>query len=445
MRIHLIELKDHRLGIGPQHLNSLMLPILAVWSERMAWKAEVSFTDFAHVDYTKECDVVALSLYSYLAPQGYAVAQRFRDQGKLVIIGGPHTKGCIEEVKDHADVVVDRCSEGVWYKILKAIEMKELKPNTHPGLFVPSPEMTDIPSYVEIKPFYGKAKIPLLLSSLGCPHDCDFCSDWNSTYRKRDVDDVIEDIRNINASFFVFCDPNFGVNRRFTADLLRKMIPLKKKYMMETSLVWLLNDDYLELLRDSGCIGIQIGIESLTTTYKKNGSKHEDSLLPEIIAKIARIKKYIPGLQVNIVLGLDNDTDQTFSDVAELYRKSKIDTLVPFVVTPLPGTPFFDRMHAEGRIFETDWQYFNCSKLTITLKNFTVSRFYEQFINLHKELHSPLLIARKTISHLIQHRSLKMTAVLLVFLLIRFMNAHLYSIPDLWKAKARAEMSMQTL
>lgn len=444
MRIHLIELKDHRMGIGPQYLNSLMLPILAVWSERLGWKAEVSFTDITHVDETKECDVVALSLYSYLAPQGYELARKFRDQGKLVIIGGPHTKGCIEEVKNHADVIFDRCTEEVWAKVLKAIEKKEIKPNTHPGLFIPSPEMTDIPSYLQIKPFYGKAKIPLLLSSLGCPHDCDFCSDWNSTYRKRDVDDVVEDIRNITASFFVFCDPNFGVNRKFTTDLLRRIIPLKKKYMMETSLVWLLDDDYLELLRDSGCIGIQIGIESLTTTYKKNGIKHVKPMLEETIENIERIKKYIPGLQVNIVLGLDNDTEETFSAVAELYRRSKIDTLVPFVVTPLPGTPFFDRMRTEGRIFETDWQYFNCSKLTITLKHFTTSRFYDLFIDLHKKLHSPLLITRKIISHLRQHRDLKMATMLFVFLFIRFVNAYLYSIPDLWKAKARAEIKTQS-
>jgi radical SAM superfamily enzyme YgiQ (UPF0313 family) len=443
VRIYLIELKERRIGIGPQFLNSLMLPILAVWSERLGWQADVAFTDFTRVDCDKDCDVVALSLYSFLAPQGYEVAGRFRERGKVVIIGGPHTKGNMAEVKEHADLIFDRCNEAVWSQTLRGIEKKEITANTRPGRFVPSLEMREIPSYLEIKRFYGNARIPLLLSSLGCPHDCDFCSDWNSTYRKRDVDAVVEDVRNINESFFIFCDPNFGVNRKFTSELLRKMIPLKKKYMMETSLVWLLDDEYLKLLRDSGCIGIQIGVESLTTRYKKNGVKHAKPILEETIENIQQIKKYIPALQVNIVLGFDNDTEETFREVAELYRRSKIDTLVPFIVTPLPGTPFFDRMRAEGRIFENDWQYFNCSRLTITLKQFTPTHFYDLFIALYKELHSPWLILGKIFAHLKQYRSPKMAGLLSICLLSRFMNTFFYFVPDLKRAKAHAELKLR--
>jgi radical SAM superfamily enzyme YgiQ (UPF0313 family) len=442
MRIYLIELKERRMGIGPQLLNSLMLPILAVWAERLGWQADVAFTDSNHVDYARECDVVGLSLYSFLAPQGYEIARRFRDRGKIVIIGGPHTKGNITEVREHADLVFDRCNEQTWSEVLKGIESNAITASAGMGRFVASPEMTEIPSYLDIKPFYGNARIPLLLSSLGCPHDCDFCSDWNTTYRKRDVSAVVEDVRNIAERFFIFCDPNFGVNRPFTSDLLRQMIPLKKKYMMETSLAWLLNDEYLELLRDSGCIGIQIGVESLTTTYKKNGVKHTRPLLEETIEKIDRIKKYIPAVQVNIVLGLDNDTEATFGAVADLYRRSRIDTLVPFIVTPLPGTPFFDRMRAEGRIFETDWQYFNCSRLTITLPQFTAARFYDLYIDLYKKLHAPLLVLRKIGSHLKQYRDVRMAGIVAMCLLGRFMNTFVYFVPDLRRARHHAEMKL---
>ncbi len=270
----------------------------------------------ADVDYTHDCDVVALSVYTFLAPAAYAMARTFREQGKLVIIGGPHAKGCLDEVKEHADLVFDRCDESVWGETLRAIEAGAIAPRPGPGRFVPSPEMTRVPPYREIKRFYGAGKIPLLLSSLGCPHDCDFCTDWNSSYRKRDVDEVIEDVREIEAPFFIFCDPNFGVNRRFTSELLERMVPLKKRYMMETSLAWLLHDDYLALLRASGCIGIELGLESLTTRYRKNGITGNDASIHEVAERIARIKRYIPLIQVNIVLGLDNDTAETFRAVA---------------------------------------------------------------------------------------------------------------------------------
>ena len=439
MRIHLIELRDGRMGLASQRVNSLMLPILAVWAERVGWEARVSFTELADVDYAHACDVVALSLYTFLAPGGYAVARRFREQGRLVIIGGPHTKGCIDEVTEHADLVFDRCDESVWCETLRAIEHGAIVPRPGRGRFVPSPEMTRVPPYRALKPFYGTGKIPLLLSSLGCPHDCDFCTDWNSSYHKRDVDEVIEDVREIQAPFFIFCDPNFGVNRRFTTELLKRMVPLGKQYMMETSLAWLLHDDYLALLRDSGCIGIELGLESLTTTYGKNGIKGVDAPVGEIVQRIARIKRYIPLIQVNILLGLDNDTGETFRAVADLYRRANIDELVPFVVTPFPGTPFFDRLRAEGRLFETDWRHFNCANLVLLPRQLSVPAFYDLYMDLLRRLHAPGLVARKVLTHLRQYRDAKLAVILLAFLLARAWNTFRHHLPELRIDKRRAQ------
>ena len=439
MRIHLIELRDRRMGLASQWVKSLMLPILAVWAERLGWEARVSFTEVADVDYTHDCDVVALSVYTFLAPAAYAMARTFREQGKLVIIGGPHAKGCLDEVKEHADLVFDRCDESIWGETLRAIEAGAIAPRPEPGRFVPSPEMTRVPPYREIKRFYGAGKIPLLLSSLGCPHDCDFCTDWNSSYRKRDVDEVIEDVREIEAPFFIFCDPNFGVNRRFTSELLERMVPLKKRYMMETSLAWLLHDDYLALLRASGCIGIELGLESLTTRYRKNGITGNDASIHEVAERIARIKRYIPLIQVNIVLGLDNDTAETFRAVAALYRRANIDELVPFVVTPFPGTPFFDRLRAEGRVFETDWRHFNCANLVLMPKQLSVPAFYDLYADLLARLHAPGLVARKVLAHLRQYRDAKLALILLAFLVARAWNTFRHHLPELRVDKLRAQ------
>jgi radical SAM superfamily enzyme YgiQ (UPF0313 family) len=440
MKIYLIELRNYHMGLASsKFINSLMLPILAAWSERRGWHATARFTSFEKVDYKVDCDVVALCLYTFLAPQGYEVARRFAAMGKVVVIGGPHTKGCAEEVREHADLVFDRCEESVWAQTLAAIERGDIQPGARPGRFVPSREIDRIPPWREIEPHYGKGKIPMLLSSLGCPHDCEFCTDWNSTYRKRDVDEVIEDVRALKSDLFIFCDPNFGAKRTHTAQLLEKLVPLKKKYLMETSLVWLLNDEYLELLKASGCVGIQIGLESLTTAYKKNGRKHTDESLDEVIAKIARIKAHIPIIQVDIIFGLDEDSEETFATAVKLYKRSNIDILAPFVVTPLPGTPFYDRKKAEGRIFETDWRKFNCSELTITLPQFTVSQFYEHYIRLQKRLFSPLWIPRKVWAHWWQYHEFKTALLLSAFLLNRSRNAMLYDVPRLRESQRNAE------
>jgi len=444
MKIWVIELREHRMGISSSSsINSLMPPILAVWAERSGWKAEVSFLEFAEIDYSNECDVVALGIYTFLSARGYQAARRFREAGKIVIIGGPHTKGCAKEAAQHADLVFDCCDEASWRSTLGEIEAGGVGPNTIPGRVVASPEMKEIPSFREIKRFYGNKKIPLLLSSLGCPHDCDFCTDARSTYYKRNVDDVIQDVRDLESDFFVFCDPNFGVNRPFTAKLLKRMVPLKKKYLMESSIVWLLQDGYLELLRDSGCIGVEIGIESLTTRYKKNALQGSHSVIKTTIERIEQIKRYIPIVQVNILFGLDNDTEESFDATVELYRRSSIDVLVPFIATPFPGTPLYDRLKASERIFEPDWQYYNCDDLTIRLQNFTASQFYYRYIETKRRLYSPFIVVRKLLGNLIRYRYPFVFAVLIVYLLHKTFNTWFYDIPRLRGSWARIDAQPQ--
>lgn len=439
MKIYLIELRDTCLGMSSQKVNGLMLPILAVWAERSGWEAEVDFTSKEKVSYDKECDVVAISTYTFLAPSSFRIADEFRRRGKLVVIGGPHTKGCAEEAREHADAVFDRCCEETWRSFLKDVEEKRIIPSGGRGIFVPSPEMKEIPSHREIRKHYGEKKVPMLLSSLGCPNTCDFCTDWNSTYFKRSVGDVLKDVESVDSKFFAFSDPNFGAQKRHTTELLKGMVPLNKKYVMETSLAYLLKDDYLELLRDSGCLAVEIGIESFSSKYKKNAMHRADSILEDSIQKIGKIKEYIPFVQVNMVLGLDSDDEETFTSIVEFYKRSRVDSVVLHMATPFPGTPYWDRMKHENRIAVTDWEQYTAQHLVIRLSEFSDSDFYSLYINTLKALNSPFGILGKVFGHYRSHRKAATAFLLFSFLLQRARNTFFYDIPDLKRARKQAQ------
>jgi len=414
-----------------------MLPVLSAWSERIGWKAEVASTDFDNIDYDKKCDVVGLSAYTHLASQNFLIAKRFRERGKIVVLGGPHTRGCVEESRDHVDVVFDRCNEESWHNFLRAVEYREIIPSRDRGIFFPSQEMSTVPPYIEYKKFYDKKKIPMLLSSLGCPHICDFCVDWDSKYYKRSIDEVIEDVHNIDKSLFVFCDPNFGVNKKITSELLRKMVPLKKRYVMESSLAFLCEDEYLELLRDSGCIAVEVGIESLSTTFKKNAVKGDENLIESTMRQIMKIKKYIPLVQVNIVFGLDDDTEETFHSVVKFHQLSEADSLVPHILTPFPGTPLWDQMQNGKRIFEKEWCFFDTGNLVFSPKKCDPFNFYCFYIDMLKKINSPLAILKKALKHYRKYKNARMALMLFSFLLQRSKNTFLYDIPTYRRAKER--------
>ena len=61
------------------------------------------------------------------------------------------------------------------------------------------------------------------------------------------------------------------------------------------------------------------------------------------------------------VLGADSDDVQTVRDTVSFAIKNRIDTLMPSILTPLPGTPLFTELDAAGRIFDKRWQLYRRS------------------------------------------------------------------------------------
>ena len=59
------------------------------------------------------------------------------------------------------------------------------------------------------------------------------------------------------------------------------------------------------------------------------------------------------------VLGADTDDAQTVRDTVSFAIKNHIDTLMPSILTPLPGTPLFEELDAAGRIFDKRWQLYD--------------------------------------------------------------------------------------
>jgi hypothetical protein len=59
------------------------------------------------------------------------------------------------------------------------------------------------------------------------------------------------------------------------------------------------------------------------------------------------------------VLGCDADTPETIQATVNYALKHEIDTVQFLTITPLPGTDFYERMKAEGRILSDDWSLYD--------------------------------------------------------------------------------------
>ena len=58
------------------------------------------------------------------------------------------------------------------------------------------------------------------------------------------------------------------------------------------------------------------------------------------------------------------------------------------ILTPYPGTPLYDRLDSEGRIFTKDWSKYNQVDVVFQPKNMTVEELYNGARKVAKEFYS---------------------------------------------------------
>ena len=68
------------------------------------------------IDFDEKVDLVGISAMTCTAPRAYEIADKFRERGIPVVLGGMHPSALPEEASLHADTVVIGEAEGVMQK-----------------------------------------------------------------------------------------------------------------------------------------------------------------------------------------------------------------------------------------------------------------------------------------------------------------------------------------
>ena len=308
-------------------------------------------------------DLVALSFFSGFARSAYDLADRYRRIGVPVIAGGPHASYWIEEALQHVDAVVVGEAETVWLEVLADAQRGTLK-KVYRGHAAP---LIDLPT-----PRYDLLEkrfvIPhVLQATRGCPYACGFCSvpDLNPGFRVRPVDDVIRDIATSHfplpwqEKVVWFWDDNLLVKRKWAKTLLQEMTGLRKWWLTQASIDIVKDQELLDLMERSGCIGIFLGIESLDDADLRTVGKRQNKV-SEYRDAVARLHDRGICVMAGFISGFDDQTPETIVATADRLNSIGID--VPFlsILTPFRGTPLYDQHLAEGRLLpERDWPHYN--------------------------------------------------------------------------------------
>lgn len=419
MRVGILELliADVDCDVGRRfycrHLNrqyaSIMPQAVSVWCRQLGHETFYA-TYWGQADpkalLPADLDVVFLTAYTQASALASALAALFRRDGALTVLGGPHAKAFPADAIRFFDLVVRDCDRTLIEEILEG------RPR---GLVLSSSRrLRELPSVEERLPEIERAHfrrgratstcfIPML-SSLGCPYACDFCTDWDNPYRTLPLDRFEADLRFVSERFprakIPFHDPNFAV--KFDAVLsVMERIPrgARNAYVIQTSLS-LLGEAQLRRLRDTNCVYLAPGVEAWGdySNKAKIPSTHGPSRkLAEVVAHFEQIRRYVPGLQANFLFGVDSDAGAEPVELT-LEFMDRLPEVWPNVNIPMPfgGTPLYEEHLAAGRILSAlPFAFYYFPYLVTTLANYTPLEYYDHLIRLFSHAFAPRTLARR--------------------------------------------------
>jgi len=351
--------------------------------------------DINAIEALPACDVAAISTFSAQAKEAYALAARFKEQGSLTVLGGLHATAVPEDAAQYVDAVAVGEGEIIWPRLLDAVRGNRLNGVIRAdGEFdlgnspMPRFDLLDINRYNRLT----------VQTTRGCPWKCEFCASsimLTPKYKRKPVDRVIAEIRAIKERwphpFVEFADDNSFVDRRHSKALLRAVAEEDIRWFTETDISIADDEELLDLMRDSGCAQVLIGLESPNATVVDGIEIRSNWKLGRVSGYQEAIKRIQSrGIAVNgcFVLGLDGSTTDEFDAVRRFVEESGLYEVQVTVATAMPGTPFYQRMLNEQRLIHPGaWEHCTVFDVNIRPKDMSLDDLQAGFVSLVRDLY----------------------------------------------------------
>jgi radical SAM superfamily enzyme YgiQ (UPF0313 family) len=350
------------------------------------------------IDFNVHVDLVGITGLTCVIKRAYSVADQFRERGVKVILGGVHPSLLPEEAKEHADSVFIGEAEGILEALLKDFEEGDLKP------FYQNQKWSDlrelpIPRRDLLGDHY-KSFFKAIETTRGCPNRCEFCSVPTingKCYRTRPLQDVDHELSQIvkkRGEHLFLVDDNVTANQDYALGLFEIFKRHRVRWMGFATVQMARQANLLKKAKESGCISLFIGFESLLQENLDSVSKrfvHAE----EVSDLIKTIREHQIGIHGSFIFGFDGDDPTVFKRTVDFVQENNIELPTFSILTPFPGTPLRERMEEEKRIFDHDWSHYDMSHVVFKPKRMTVQELQEGYLWAQKYTCAPRSILKR--------------------------------------------------
>jgi radical SAM superfamily enzyme YgiQ (UPF0313 family) len=359
------------------------------------------------IDYDTDTDLVAIHVGTFWARRSYMIADRFRERGIPVVMGGYHVMALPEEVKAHCDILFKGNAEEIWGTFLEDFRKGQYK-EIYEGGVAYSPILPDRSIYN--RKSYGM--FSLVETGRGCCYHCDFCSIntyYKGKYHPRAVNDVVRDIESTGSKIISFVDDNIVDDPDYAIELFKAITPLKIKWFSQASLTMATNDELLKWMKKSGCLLNLIGYESINHKNLEEIRKGWVRNIGDFKTLTDKIHDYGMGVLGSFMFGGDNDDLSAFDATLDFSMGLGIDIAFFAHITPMPGTAYYDRLKEEGRLIYPEWWIkpdFHYDNIIFQPKNMTPEQLADGCHRVGRDFYKAGYVIKRIVDLLKRHPSL---------------------------------------
>jgi anaerobic magnesium-protoporphyrin IX monomethyl ester cyclase len=382
---------------------------------------EVSKADYRSLPY-RDYDVVGVSSDTTRWPAAQAIAEAAKSAGTTVVAGGPHVSfldfetlstGAVDYVvrSEGEHTMLELCDRlaggsrasgvaGVSYLDDGELVRAPQRPFINDLDSLPMPARDLFPRRRYRSTFEGR-EMAGLVTTRGCPSNCDFCSCsvfGGLKLRTRSVESVIDELDYLyNRDGYravAFFDDNFTLNPRRAMDIsegiLKRGWNLKWWAFSRTDTA-LRHPEVVRTMARAGLKQVFIGFES--ANQDSLDSAHKKASVEESVEAMSVFRRFKVRVWGAFMLGFDDETEDKVKNTIRFAKRLNPDVAQFTLVTPYPGTRLFDAVR--DRLLTRDWEKFWGGMPTIDLPNLKPERLQALFWRAYRSFYlRPTTLAR---------------------------------------------------
>lgn len=220
----------------------------------------------------------------------------------------------------------------------------------------------------------GEKRFMVMITSRGCPHDCNFCTAPMMTdrrYRRREIEDVVAEIdlyvKKYGITEVNFWDDNFFIDTKRVKKLLAALaenFPGLSFQVPSGAEINAIDDEVIELMAKARFKKLFMAVESANEEIQ---ASHVDKKvkLHRVHALVEKLRKVGIISEGSFMVGFPGETKEQIDNTFKRAQEFGFDRISISIVNPLPGTDLYDEC-VEKDLLHKD---FNPQKVRWSMEN----------------------------------------------------------------------------